>query len=69
MEQITRCRIPWERFFDLLSDPSSSWISGNIKVDDFSAFMINQNQNMEHIEKNGWNGEEIHSNDLVSMVF
>jgi hypothetical protein len=67
-KQVTRCRLPWERFSDLLGGPLRSRVFGDIKMHDLATLVSQHDEDEQHSALNGWHGEEITGDDIFDMV-
>ena len=68
-DQKSRRVIPWERFQHLLRCPFRSRMSRNIKMDDFSAMMLQHNEHEQEPKAQSWHYDEINRDELLGMIF
>src|SRR6266478_6419432 len=63
-----RCGTKWKRFSQLLDDPRACRMLGDIEVQDAPTIMTDDEEAIEHAERNRWRGEEIHGRNRFPMV-
>ena len=69
VQQEARSRVPGKSLANLLNNPGCSGIGGYVEMDDATAFMVDQDQDVEYPEEDGRHGEEVHRHDLTGMIF
>ena len=61
-------RSEWERFPQLLNGPQAGWVLGHVEVQDAPTVVADDEEAVEHAERDRRNGEEIHCGDRFPMV-
>ena len=67
-QQITRGCVPRKRFDELLRCPCSRGMLSDVEVDDVTATMGEHDEDEEHSESHGRDGEEIDGHQVVLVV-
>ena len=67
-QQISWCRVPWERFDQLLSGPFRCRMCGNVEVGHTSAIMSQDHQDEQDPKRQRRYDEEIERDGLIEMV-
>src|SRR5216683_2531464 len=60
--------LEWKRFAQLLDDPSARRMLRDVNVQDAPPIMTDDEEAVEHAERNRWHSEEVHCRDRLSMV-
>jgi len=60
--------IPGTRFDDLLCGPLCCGVFGDVEVHDAAALVSQNDEVEEHLEGDGWDGEEVTGHDVFDMV-
>src|SRR5262245_22464207 len=67
-DQITRCRIPWECFDDLLCQPLRRGMLGYRKPEKLSSIMAHDQKGKQALKRQGRNQAKVNRRDRVGMV-
>jgi len=67
-DEKSRSRFPWKCFPQLLDDPQAHWVLRDVEIQDPPTIVANDEEAVEHAERNRRDGEEIHRSDGFSMV-
>ncbi len=55
-----RGRPKWKRFSPLLNDPQAGWVLCDVDMQDPSTVVTDDEEAVEHTERDRWNREEVH---------
>src|SRR5262245_61875831 len=67
-DQVARGLIPRERLRDLTCNPFRGRVCRDVDPDQGSAFLPDDDQDIEQVEADGWNNEQVHGADIRRMV-
>jgi hypothetical protein len=66
--QVARHGVVGKRFHDLLCRPTGGGVFGNIEKDNTATVMREDDEDIEHAELYGGNGEEVDRNHLADVI-
>ena len=67
-DEIARCRVPGEGLSDLLTGPAGCRVGAHVEVDDPSPSVAQDQENVDHPERNRRHGEEVDRDDVLGVV-
>jgi hypothetical protein len=66
--QVARHRVVGKRFHDLLCRPTGGWVFCNLEMDNTATVMGEDDEDIQHAELYGGNGEEVDRNHLADVI-
>ncbi len=67
-DQVSRCRVPRERFGELSAGPFSRGMLGDVEVNDAPPVMGQHEEHEQDAECNGGHGEEVDGDEIFQMI-
>lgn len=67
-DQLSRSLIIGESLTKPLADPSSSRVGGNANVEDLATGVVDDEEDVEHLEGHRRHSEKVHSSKAVSVI-
>ena len=68
MDQVRRLAAPWSRLQDLAPDPSGCGVGGHVEMDQFTALVPHEEEDLQSPEANGLDHQQVSGPDALQFV-